>query len=56
MENEVKTSSKELIAANMVAKVLGKNAEVETVENTQGETEEYALNIGEFSFSRKIRK
>ena len=56
MENEVKTSSKELIAANMVAKVLGKNAEVETVENIQGETEEYALNIGEFSFSRKIRK
>jgi hypothetical protein len=56
MENEVKTSSKEFIAANMVAKVLGKNAEVETVENTQGETEEYALNIGEFSFSRKIRK
>jgi len=56
MENEIKTSSKELIAANMVAKVLGKNAELETVENTQGETQEYALNIGEFSFSRKIRK
>lgn len=56
LENEVTTSSKELVAANVVAKVLGKNAEVETTEDASGEVKEYALNIGGFSFSRKIRK
>jgi anti-sigma factor RsiW len=56
LENEVKTSSKELVAANVVAKVLGNNAEVETTEDASGEVKEYALNIGGFSFSRKIRK
>lgn len=56
LENEVKTSSKELVAANVVAKVLGKNAEVETTEDASGEVKEYALNIGGFSLSRKIRK
>lgn len=56
LENEVKTSSKELVAANVVAKVLGKNAEVETSEDASGEVKEYALNIGGFSLSRKIRK
>lgn len=56
LERETKNAPTELIAANVVAKVFGKNAEVETKENTNGETEEYALNIGEFSFSRKIRK
>lgn len=56
LENEVKISSKELVAANVVAKVLGKNAEVETTEDASGEVKEYALNIGGFSLSRKIRK
>lgn len=56
LENEVTTSSKELVAANVVAKVLGKKAEVETTEDASGEVKEYALNIGGFSFSRKIRK
>lgn len=56
LETETKNAPAELVAANLVAKVLGKNAEVETAQNDQGETEEYALNIGEFSFSRKIRK
>lgn len=56
LENEVKTNSTELVAANVVAKVLGKNAEVETIEDNQGEVKEYALNIGGFSISRKIRK
>jgi hypothetical protein len=46
----------ELVAANVVAKVLGNNAEVETTEDASGEVKEYALNIGGFSFSRKIRK
>jgi hypothetical protein len=44
------------MAANVVAKVFGKNAEVETAENENGEVKEYALNIGGFSISRKIRK
>lgn len=56
LENEVKNNSTELVAANVVAKVLGKNAEVETAENENGEVKEYALNIGGFSISRKIRK
>lgn len=56
LETETKNAPAELLAANLVAKVIGKNAEVETAQNDQGETEEYALNIGEFSFSRKIRK
>ena len=56
LENEVKNNSTELVAANVVAKVLGKNAEVETAENEGGEVKEYALNIGGFSISRKIRK
>lgn len=56
LETDTKNAPTELVAANLVAKILGKNAEVETAQNDQGETEEYALNIGEFSFSRKIRK
>ncbi len=56
LENEVKNNSTELVAANVVAKVLGKNAEVETAENENGDVKEYALNIGGFSISRKIRK
>lgn len=56
LENEVKNNSTELMAANVVAKVFGKNAEVETAENENGEVKEYALNIGGFSISRKIRK
>ena len=56
LETDTKNAPAELVAAYLVAKVLGKNAEVETAQNDQGETEEYALNIGGFSFSRKIRK
>ncbi|MGE0560421.1 MAG: hypothetical protein AB7O47_01265 [Flavobacteriales bacterium] len=56
LENEVKNNSTELVAANVVAKVLGKNAAVETAENENGEVKEYALNIGGFSISRKIKK
>jgi len=56
LETDTKNAPTELVAANLVAKILGKNAEVETAQNDQGETEAYALNIGEFSFSRKIRK
>lgn len=55
-ENPSKENPTELVAANVVAKVFGKNAEVETKENEKGKVEEYALNIGGFSFSRKIRK
>jgi len=55
-ENPSKENPTELVAANLVANVFGKNAEVETKENEKGKVEEYALNIGGFSFSRKIRK
>lgn len=56
LENEVTTNSNELMAANVVAKVLGNNADVETTKDANGEVNEYALNIGGFSISRKIRK
>ncbi len=56
LEKETKNAPTELVAVNLVAKVLGKKAEVETLEKADGKTEAYALNIGGFSFSRKIRQ
>lgn len=46
----------ELIVANLLAKTAGKLASLDKKKNDEGEVEEYALNIGKFSFSRKIRK
>ncbi len=55
-ETPEEPKSTELIVANLLAKTAGKLASLDKKKNDDGETEEYALNIGKFSFSRKIRK
>jgi uncharacterized protein YihD (DUF1040 family) len=46
----------ELMVVDLLAKVAGKNASVEKTKNEDDEVEEYALNIGGFSFSKKVRR
>lgn len=49
-------SNTEIMVVDLVAKVAGKNARVNKTKNNEDEVEEYALNIGAFSFSKKVRK
>ena len=49
-------SNTEIMVVDLVAKVAGKNARVDKTKNNEDEVEEYALNIGAFSFSKKVRK
>ncbi|MCB9360819.1 MAG: hypothetical protein H6587_04220 [Flavobacteriales bacterium] len=46
----------ELMVVDLLAKVAGKKARVEKTKNEDDEVEQYALNIGGFSFSKKVRK
>jgi hypothetical protein len=46
----------EIMVVDLLAKVAGKNARVDKTKNDEDETEQYALNIGGFSFSKKVRK
>lgn len=46
----------EIMVVDLLAKVAGKNARVDKTKNDEDETEQYALNIGSFSFSKKVRK
>jgi hypothetical protein len=46
----------EIMVVDLLAKVAGKNARVDKTKNDEDEVEEYALNIGGFSFSKKVRK
>ena len=48
--------STEVVVADILAKAAGKRGSVDKTKNDEGEVEEYALNIGGFSFSRKVRK
>lgn len=49
-------SNTEIMVVDLLAKVVGKNARVDKTKNNEDEVEEYALNIGAFSFSKKVRK
>ena len=44
------------MVVDLLAKVAGKNARVDKTKNEEDEVEQYALNIGGFSFSKKVRK
>lgn len=55
-ENPEPNQKTELMVVDLLAKVAGKNARVDKSLNKENEVEEYALNIGGFSFSKKVRK
>lgn len=55
-DNSTEPKPTEVVVADILAKAAGKRASVDKKKNEEGEVEEYALNIGGFSFSRKIRK
>lgn len=56
-EEDPKANKKaEVMVADLLAKVAGKNGSVDKTTNDEDEVEEYALNIGGFSFSKKVRK
>lgn len=58
LKDETPESNKktEIMVVDLLAKVAGKNARVDKTKNDEDETEQYALNIGGFSFSKKVRK
>ena len=51
-----KNKPAEVVVADILAKAAGRKGSVDKTKNDEGEVEEYALNIGGFSFSRKVRK
>ena len=55
-DNPKPNKKAEIMAVDLLAKVAGKNARVDKTKNDEDEVEEYALNIGGFSFSKKVRK
>lgn len=54
-ENTLTKQPIEILVADLVSKVAGKNSEVKKKKNTEGEVKEYALSIGKFSISRKVK-
>jgi hypothetical protein len=55
-ENPEPNKKTEIMVVDLLAKVAGKNARVDKTKNEEDEVEQYALNIGGFSFSKKVRK
>lgn len=55
-DNPQKNKPAEVVVADILAKAAGRKGSVDKTKNEEGEVEEYALNIGGFSFSRKVRK
>lgn len=47
--------SLEIVVADLAAKVAGKKGEMKKNKNDDGEVKEYALSIGKFSISRKVK-
>lgn len=45
----------EIVVADLAAKVAGKKGGIKKNKNNDGEVKEYALNIGKFSISRKVK-
>lgn len=52
--NDTKQSL-EIVVADLAAKVAGKKGGIKKNKNNDGEVKEYALNIGKFSISRKVK-